>query len=55
MKHEVLRQSRKMCVCVCVCVCVVCVKAWNKYARFSEDFKGRNPMCEEVKKAGKSH
>ena len=53
MKHEALRQSRKM--CVCVCVCVVCVKAWNKYARFSEDFKGRNPMCEEVKKAGKSH
>ena len=27
--------------CVCVCVCVVCVTAWNKYARFSEDFKGK--------------
>ena len=53
MKHEVLRQSMKM--CVCVCVCVVCVRAWNKYARFSEDFKGRNPMREEVKKAGESY
>ena len=51
MKHEVLRQSMKM----CVCVYVVCVRAWNKYARFSEDFKGRNSMCEEVKKAGESH
>ena len=40
---------------MCVCVYVVCVRAWNKYARFSEDFKGRNSMCEEVKKAGESH
>ena len=38
-----------------VCVCVVCVTAWNKYARFSEDFKGKTFRCEEVKKAGESH